>query len=131
LVNKSKSVCSRVYKYLQKKIYIYLLIGYTKQSYAFYLLDIIDLVQLDRLACLRKSLLLGIFISRQVIVLYLLYFFYVTITILLFHDLIKVRVMSRIRVFGTSIAGFIIIIVYNRNNKRSSSLVLFYDLFGT
>jgi hypothetical protein len=39
--------------------------------------------------------------------------------------------MSRIRVFGTSIAGFIIIIIHNRNNRRSSSLVLFYDLLGT
>jgi hypothetical protein len=37
--------------------------------------------------------------------------------------------MSRIRVFGTSIAGFIIIIAYNRNSRRSGSL-LFCDLLG-
>jgi hypothetical protein len=36
--------------------------------------------------------------------------------------------MSRTRVFGTSIAGLITIIIYNRNNRRGSSLVLFYDL---
>jgi hypothetical protein len=39
--------------------------------------------------------------------------------------------MSRIRVFGTGIAGLIIIIAYNRNNRRGSSLALFYDLLGT
>jgi hypothetical protein len=39
--------------------------------------------------------------------------------------------MSRIRAFDTSIAGFIIIIAYNRNNRRGGSLVLFCDLFGT
>jgi hypothetical protein len=39
--------------------------------------------------------------------------------------------MFRIRVFGTSIAGFIIIIAHNRNSRRGSSLVLFYDLFRT
>jgi surface polysaccharide O-acyltransferase-like enzyme len=64
-------------------------------------------------------------------VFYLLYFFYVIITILLFHDLIKVRVTSRIRAFGTSIAGLIIIIAYNRNSRRGGSLVSFCDLFGT
>jgi hypothetical protein len=36
--------------------------------------------------------------------------------------------MSRIRVFRTSIAGFITIIVYNKSNRRSSNLILFYDL---
>jgi hypothetical protein len=36
--------------------------------------------------------------------------------------------MSRIRIFGINITGFIIIIVYNRNNKSNSSLILFYDL---
>jgi hypothetical protein len=36
-----------------KKVYIYLLIGYTKQLYIFYLLNIIDLVQLDQLVCLK------------------------------------------------------------------------------
>jgi hypothetical protein len=64
-------------------------------------------------------------------VFYLLYFFYITIIILLFHDLIKVRVISRIKVFGISIAGLIIIIVCNRNSRRSGSLVLFYDLLET
>jgi hypothetical protein len=49
---------------------------------------------------------------------------------ILFHDFIKICVISRIRVFGTSITGFIIIIVYNRNNKRDGSLALFYDLLG-
>jgi hypothetical protein len=39
--------------------------------------------------------------------------------------------MSRIRVFGISIAGFIIIIVYNRNSRRGGNLVLFYNLLGT
>jgi hypothetical protein len=39
--------------------------------------------------------------------------------------------MSRIRVFGTDIAGLIIIIIYNRNNKRGDSLVLFCDLLRT
>jgi hypothetical protein len=51
--------------------------------------------------------------------------------ILLFYNLIKVRVISRIKVFGTSITGLIIIIVYNRNNRRGNSLVLFYDLLET
>jgi hypothetical protein len=36
--------------------------------------------------------------------------------------------MSRIRVFGTSITGFIIIIARNRNSRRSNSFILFYDL---
>jgi hypothetical protein len=58
-------------------------------------------------------------------------FFYIIITIFLFYDFIKVRVISRIRVFGTSIAGLIIIITYNRNSRRGNSLVLFYNLFGT
>jgi hypothetical protein len=62
---------------------------------------------------------------------YLLYFFYITIIIFLFHDLIKVRVMSRIKAFSTSITGLIIIIAYNKNNRRGDSLALFYDLFGT
>jgi hypothetical protein len=39
--------------------------------------------------------------------------------------------MFRIRAFSTSIAGLIIIIVYNRSNRRGSSLALFYDLLGT
>jgi hypothetical protein len=34
-------------------MHIYLLIGYIKQSYIFYLLDTIDLIQLDRLTCLK------------------------------------------------------------------------------
>jgi hypothetical protein len=38
--------------------------------------------------------------------------------------------MSRIRVFGTGIAGLIIIIVHNRNNRKGSSLMLFYNLLG-
>jgi hypothetical protein len=38
--------------------------------------------------------------------------------------------MSRIRVFGTSIAGLIIIVAYNRNSRKGGSL-LFYDLFKT
>jgi hypothetical protein len=38
--------------------------------------------------------------------------------------------MSRIRVFGTSMAGFTIIIAYNRNSRKGGSL-LFYDLLGT
>jgi hypothetical protein len=60
----------------------------------------------------------------------LLYFFYVTIIIFLFYDFIKIRVISRIRVFGTSIAGFIIIITYNRNSRKGNNLALFYDLLG-
>jgi hypothetical protein len=64
-------------------------------------------------------------------VFYPLYLFYITIIILLFHDLIKVRVIFRIRVFGTSITGLIIIIAYNRNSRRGGSLVSFYDLLGT
>jgi hypothetical protein len=64
-------------------------------------------------------------------VLYPPYFFYITIIILLFYDLIEVRVMSRIRAFGTSMAGFIIIIARNRSSRRGSSLVLFYDLLRT
>jgi hypothetical protein len=67
---------------------------------------------------------------NKVIILYPLYFFYIIIIILLFHDLIKVRVISRIRVFGTSIAGFIIIVACNRSSRRSGSLS-FYDLLGT
>jgi positive regulator of sigma E activity len=77
-----------------------------------------------------KKNFLNVFISRQVIVFYLLYIFYIIIIILLFHDLIKVRVISRIRVFGTSIASLIIIVVYNRNNRKNNSLVLFYNLLG-
>jgi hypothetical protein len=60
-----------------------------------------------------------------------LYIFYIVIIILLFYDLIKVRVTFRIRVFGTSIAGFIIIIIYNKNSRRGGSLMLFYNLLGT
>jgi hypothetical protein len=60
-----------------------------------------------------------------------LYFFYIIITILLFYDFIKVRVMFRIRVFGTNIAGLTIIIAYNRSSRRDSGLALFYDLLGT
>jgi hypothetical protein len=103
------------------------LIGYTKQLYAFYLLDTVDLVQLDRSVCLRKSFLLGTSISRQVIVFCLLYLFYIIIIILLFHDLIEVRVTSRIRTFGTGIAGLTTIITRNRNSRRGGSL-LFYNL---
>jgi hypothetical protein len=50
--------------------------------------------------------------------------------ILLFHYLIKVRVIFKIRVFGTSMAGLIIIIIYNKSSRKSGSL-LFYDLLGT
>jgi hypothetical protein len=64
-------------------------------------------------------------------VFYPLYIFYIAIIIFLFYDLIKVRVIFRIRVFGTSITGLIIIIVYNRNSRRSGSLVSFYDLLRT
>jgi hypothetical protein len=64
-------------------------------------------------------------------VFYPLYFFHVIIIIILFYDLIKVRVMFRIRVFGTSIASLIIIIAYNRNSRRNGRLILFYDLLGT
>jgi hypothetical protein len=39
--------------------------------------------------------------------------------------------MSRIRAFGTNVAGLIIIVVYNRSNRKGGSLVLFCDLFGT
>jgi hypothetical protein len=39
--------------------------------------------------------------------------------------------MSRIRVFGTGIAGLIIIVTYNRSSRKNSSLVLFYDLLKT
>ena len=46
----------------------------------------------------------------------------------MFYDFIKVRVIFRIRVFNTSIAGFIIIITYNRNSKKNNSLMLFYNL---
>jgi hypothetical protein len=62
---------------------------------------------------------------------YLLYFFYIAITILLFYDFIKVRVMSRIKAFGTSIPGLIIIITHSRSSRKGGSLVLFYDLFRT
>jgi hypothetical protein len=61
-------------------------------------------------------------------VFYPLYFFYITIIILLFYNLIKVRVIFRIRVFETSMAGLIIIVVYNKSSRKSGSL-LFYDLF--
>jgi surface polysaccharide O-acyltransferase-like enzyme len=61
-------------------------------------------------------------------VFYPLYFFYIIITILLFHDLIEVRVTSRKRAFGTNITGLIIIITRNRNSRKDGSLVLFYDL---
>jgi hypothetical protein len=60
----------------------------------------------------------------------LLYFFYIIIIIiLLFYDLIEVHVIFRIKVFDTSIAGIIIIIARNKNNKKNGSLMLFYDLF--
>jgi hypothetical protein len=36
----------------------------------------------------------------------------------LFYDFIEVRVIFRIRVFGTSIAGLTIIIAYNRNSRK-------------
>jgi hypothetical protein len=39
--------------------------------------------------------------------------------------------MSRIRTFGTNITGLIIIIIYNKNNRKNNSLVLFYNLFRT
>jgi hypothetical protein len=62
----------------------------------------------------------------------LLYFFYIIIIIiLLFHDLIKVRVMFKIKVFGTRIASFVIIIVNNKNNRRNNNLVLFRDIHRT
>jgi hypothetical protein len=38
--------------------------------------------------------------------------------------------MSRIRVFGINIAGFIIIITRNRNSGKNSSL-MFYNLLRT
>jgi hypothetical protein len=78
----------------------------------------------------KKKIFLGVFISRQVIVFCLLYFFYIIIIILLFYDLIKIRIMSRMKIFGTSIAGFIIIVARNKNNKKNNSLVLFHDLLG-
>jgi hypothetical protein len=49
----------------------------------------------------------------------------------LFYDLIEIRVISRIRALGMSIAGLIIIIAWNRNSRRSNSLMLFYDLLET
>jgi hypothetical protein len=58
-------------------------------------------------------------------------FFNIIIILLLFHDLIKVRVISRIKIFGTSIAGLITIVTRNKNNRRGNSLVLFYDLLRT
>jgi hypothetical protein len=64
-------------------------------------------------------------------VFYLLYFFYVIITIFLFYDLIKIHVISRIRVFGTSITSLATIIANNRNSRRINSLVLFRDLLKT
>jgi hypothetical protein len=39
--------------------------------------------------------------------------------------------MSRIKVFGTSITGLLIIIVYNKSSRRGSNLALFYDLLRT
>jgi hypothetical protein len=59
-----------------------------------------------------------------------LYFFYVIIIILLFYDLIKVRVTSRMRVFGTGIAGLTTIIARNKHSRKGGSLS-FYDLLGT
>jgi uncharacterized membrane protein len=56
-----------------------------------------------------------------------LYFFYIAIIILLFHDLIEVRVTSRIRAFGTSMAGLTTIVARNRSSRRGGSLS-FYDL---
>jgi hypothetical protein len=64
-------------------------------------------------------------------VFYPLYFFYITITIFLFHDFIKARVISRIRVFGTNIAGLTTIIARNRSSRKGSSLASFCDLLGT
>jgi surface polysaccharide O-acyltransferase-like enzyme len=62
-------------------------------------------------------------------VFYPLYFFYIAIIIYLFYDLIEVRVISRIRAFGTSIAGLTIIVARNRNSRRGGSL-LFCNLLG-
>jgi hypothetical protein len=39
--------------------------------------------------------------------------------------------MFRIRVFGISITGIIIIIAYNKNNRRDNNLILFYNLLRT
>jgi hypothetical protein len=61
----------------------------------------------------------------------LLYFFYIIIIILLFHDFIKVRVMSMIKVFGTSITSLITIIIYNKSSRKGGNLILFYDLLKT
>jgi hypothetical protein len=110
-------------------MYIYLLIGYTKQSYTSYLLDIINLAQLDESARLR-NFFLSAFISRKIIVFCLLYFFYIII-ILLFHNLIEIRIASRIRVFGTRVASFATIVASNRSSRKSGSLMLFRDLLGT
>jgi hypothetical protein len=68
--------------------------------------------------------------SRKIIILYLLYFFYIIITILLFYDLVEVRIMSRIRVFGTNIASLAKIITNDRNSRRGDSRS-FCDLFRT
>jgi hypothetical protein len=129
LVNKSESVCSRIYKYLQKYIYLFIdrlykiviyflsiryyrssstrLINSPKKMFSFrYFYFLIN-----------YSFLFAIFLP------YYYYYF-------LFHDLIEVRVIFRIRVFGTSIAGLITIVAHNRSNKKNVSL-LFCDLLRT
>jgi hypothetical protein len=126
LVNKNKSVCSRIYKYLQN--FIYLFIDKLHETVIYFLSIRYYRSSLAGSINLPKKKFLDTFISRKIIVFFPSYFFYIIITILLFHDFIKVRVMSMIRVFGTSITGLIIIITHNINNKRGSSLVLFYDL---
>jgi hypothetical protein len=57
-------------------------------------------------------------------------FFYIIIIILFFYNLIKIRVISRMKIFATNITGLIIIIIHNRNSRRGGSLVFFYNLFG-
>jgi hypothetical protein len=127
LLNKNKSICSRVYKYLQKNIYLF--IDRLHKTIIYFLF-----IRYYRSSSTRSISLLKkkFFLKRfQVIVFYPLYFFYITIIIFLFYDLIEVRVISRIRVFGTSITGLIIIIIHNRNSRRNNSLVLFYNLLET
>jgi hypothetical protein len=121
LVNKNKSVCFRIYKYLQIYIYIYLFIDRLYKTIIYFLLIRYYRSSLTRsINLLKKEFYFRCF--------YLLYFFYITIIILLSHDLIEIRVMFRIKAFGTSIAGLIIIVIYNKNSRKGGSLVLFYDL---
>jgi hypothetical protein len=132
LVNKNKSICSRIYKYLQKNIYIYLFIDRLYKIIIYFLhIRYYKSSSARSISSFKKSFFLGISISHKIIVFCPLYFFYIIIIIFLFHDLIKIRVLSRIRAFGTSITSLIIIIVYNKNNRKSGSLVLFHDLLRT